>query len=130
MLRPNQARHPPGMHSAEAVVLTKAVSRTAEHLALTNAVLARVLGLSEATVSRLRTGKYILKMGDKETELALLLVRLYRGLDAIVGGDGEAGRSWLCSHNLALNGTPLNLIQSINGITAVVMYVDAQRARI
>ena len=40
-----------------AAVVTKAVLRAAERLGLTNKVLASVIGLSEATVSRMRSGE-------------------------------------------------------------------------
>lgn len=69
-------------------------------------------------------------MTGKEAELALFLVRLYRGLDAIVGGDVDAARSWLRSPNTALSASPIDLVQTIGGITSLVMYVDAHRARI
>jgi Protein of unknown function (DUF2384) len=55
-------------------------------------------------------------------------VRLYRSLDAIVGGDDAVAASWLKNHNTALNGEPLALIQTISGLTNVVAYLDARRA--
>ena len=81
--------------ASEATVLTKAVLRAAEHLGMTNKSLATVIGLSEATVSRMRSGDYTLQRGQKSFELAILFVRFYRSLDAIVGGDQEVARAWL-----------------------------------
>ncbi len=113
----------------EAAVLAKAVARLAGHMELTNAILARVLGLSEPTVSRLRNGAYGLQRGTKPFELAQLMVRLFRGLDAITGSDDAAARSWLRGPNTALHGQkPIELIQTIPGLMAVVSYVDARRA--
>ena len=118
------------LNTTEAAVLTKATGRIAEYLDLTNAALARVLGVSEATASRVRSGAYALKTGSKEAELAVLLIRLFRGLDAIVGGDMTAARSWFRTRNLALLGIPAELVQTVTGLTASVAYVDALRARV
>jgi hypothetical protein len=80
---------------AEAALLTKAALRAAEQLGMANKSLAAVIGVSEATVSRMRSGAYTLQRGQKSFELATLFVRFYRSLDAIVGGDQEVARAWL-----------------------------------
>jgi Protein of unknown function (DUF2384) len=108
-------------------VLSKAVVRAADHLGLTNK-LADVLGLSEPTVSRLRKGHYRLQRGAKPFELAQLLLRLFRSLDAISGSDDGASGSWLRSDNRALAGRPIDLIRSITGLTDVGAYLDSRRA--
>lgn len=117
----------PGERSA---VISKAVSRAADLLGLTNAALARTIGVSEATASRLRAGNYMLEPGTKPYELALLLVRLFRGLDAVVGGDEASLRSWMVTANQALRGVPRDLVQTAAGLVAAVDYVDAARARV
>jgi transcriptional regulator with XRE-family HTH domain len=109
-------------------VLSKAVVRVADHLDLTNRLLAEVLGLSEPTVSRLRRGRYRLQRGAKPFELAQLLLRLFRSLDAITGSDDEASRSWLRSDNRALSGRPIDLIRSVTGLIDVAAYLDSRRA--
>ena len=114
--------------SDQSRVITQAVRRTADHLGLTNTVLAQILGVSEATVSRMGAGTYRLRVGDKPFELAVLLVRLYRSLDTIVSGDDEASRAWLRADNSALGEQPLALIQTISGLTNVIGYLDARRA--
>ena len=112
----------------EAVLLTKAVLRAADRLAIKNAALAKILGLSGPTVSRMRNGKYRLERGQKPFELAALLVRLYRSLDGIVGGDDHVAADWLTNKNTALDGVPLELIQSVSGLANVIHYLDARRA--
>ena len=114
--------------SDEAILLTKAVLRAADRLAIKNAALAKILGLSGPTVSRMRNGKYRLERGQKPFELAALLVRLYRSLDGIVGGDDHVAADWLTNKNTALNGVPLELIQSVSGLANVIHYLDARRA--
>jgi hypothetical protein len=112
----------------KAAVLTKATLRAAARLGLTSKALATVIGVSEATVSRMRSGDYTLQPGQKPFELAVLFVRLYRSLDAIVGGDDAVASSWLKNRNTALDGEPLTLIQTVPGLMNVIQYLDARRA--
>jgi Protein of unknown function (DUF2384) len=109
-------------------VLTKAVLRAAELLELPSNVLARILGVSEASISRLVGGSRTIDPTSKEGELALLLVRVYRSLDALVGTDATQRKAWLQSPNRALNGRPVELLQRADGLVGVVAYLDAMRA--
>ncbi len=111
----------------EGVVLTKAVLRVAKALDLSQRNLARILGVSEATVSRFLTSAHLLPT-RKEGELALLLVRIFRGLDALVGGDERKIRTWFHSHNLHLGGVPAERVQTVEGLVDVATYLDAMRA--
>lgn len=112
----------------QAVVVTKALIRAADKLDINNTKLASVIGVSGPTVGRMRSGAYLLEPGKKEFELGVLFVRLFRSLDAIVSGDEDVARSWLRNRNLALGKTPLELIQTIEGLTNVIGYLDARRA--
>ena len=111
-----------------AAVLAKAVIRAAGHLGLSKAALGRVLGLSQASVTRLFQGTFQLDPASKPGELALLLVRLFRSLDSIVGGEAAA-RAWLDGENAGLNGRPRDLILTPRGLVHVTDYLDAHRAR-
>lgn len=113
---------------ADGALVTKAVLRAAGRLELSNKELARILGLSESTLSRMGAGGYMLMPEQKPYELALLLVRLFRSLDSIVGGDAAAARAWLRAENSALGGAPLARIMSIAGLTETIAYLDARRA--
>jgi DNA-binding transcriptional regulator YiaG len=124
MRSPSLARQP-----EPARVLTKAVRSAAARLGLRNRELARILGTSEATVSRLGTGRTI-DPGSKEGELALLLLRLFRSLDALVGGDEAKARSWLGSENAHLGGVPAERIRRVEGLVDVVQYLDGLRGRL
>ncbi len=121
---------PAGVPDTEpATVLSKAAVRTAEQLGLSQARLAKVLGVSTATASRLVAGRYRLQADSKEWEFAVLLVRLFRSLDSIVGTQ-EAARAWLNGENRALASKPIELMQTTEGLVRVVQYLDASRARI
>lgn len=123
-----QAKPRPASAADQAAVLTKATLKAATQLGLTNKLLATVIGVSEATVSRMRSGVYRLQRGQKSFELAVLFVRLYRSLDAIVGGDDAVAGAWLKNRNVALDAAPLALIQTVPGLMNVIQYLDARRA--
>lgn len=109
------------------MVLGKATMRAAQEMALSNAVLARVIGFSEPTVSRIANGTRGIDPASKEGQLALLLVRLFRSLDPLVGGDTQKRQDWLRSHNKALNGIPVTLIETPQGLVTALSYLDGMR---
>src|SRR5689334_16311435 len=123
-----RARPQPRTAPAPDAVLSKAALRAAGLLGLSSRSLARILGVSEASVSRLAAGARTIDPASKEGELALLLVRVDRSLDALVGTDATQRRAWLESHNDALNGKPVDLLQRADGLVHVVAYLDAMRA--
>ncbi len=108
-------------------VLSKATARAAELLHLNNASLARVIGVSEPTITRVRAGRGI-DPATKEGQLALLLVRVFRSLDPLVGGDEAKRVAWMHSHNKALQGVPAKLLENPEGLVATLAYLDGMRA--
>ena len=116
--------------SRDAAVLTKATMRAAQKLGLKNRVLAAVIGLSEPTISRMSKNEFTLAPESKSFELSAMLVRLFRALDAIVGGDETVAKAWLANVNTALGDAPINLIQSVSGLVNVVQYLDAIRGKL
>jgi uncharacterized protein (DUF2384 family) len=118
--------HPATSKPQAAVVLSKAVARAAERLDISKSLLARVLGVSPPTITRLYSGTYLLDQNRKEWDFALLFVRVFRSLDSIVGNESTA-RKWLNSDNLGLNAKPIELIRNTEGLVRVVQYLDASR---
>ena len=114
--------------TAEEAVVAKAVLRAAGRLGLKNRELARILGLSEASISRLRHGTFRIRRQEKAFELAVLLIRLYRSLDAVAGGDLAVMRHWLRAPNTALEGIPLKRLFTVTGLVDVIAYLDSRRA--
>jgi hypothetical protein len=88
-----------------------------------------VIGTSEASVSRLSSGRRI-DPASKEGELALLFLRLFRSLDALVGGDDAQARAWLHAGNTHLNGVPAERIRRVEGLVDVIQYLDGMRGRL
>jgi uncharacterized protein (DUF2384 family) len=110
-------------------VLTKALVNTATCLDLPKVKLAHILGVSAATVTRLYANSYQLSPAKKEWDFAVLLVRLFRSLDSIVGGAADDAKKWLTTENKAFAGKkPVDLIESTEGLVRVVTYLDASRA--
>lgn len=110
-------------------VLSRAVLSAAERLGLRNRHLADVLGTSEASISRLQRTRS-LSPESKEGELALLFLRVYRSLDALVGGDDDKARLWLHADNDSLRGIPAERMRTVEGLVDVVQYLDAMRGRL
>src|SRR6516165_7655691 len=110
-------------------VVANAVLAAANRLRLRNRHLAAVIGSSEASVSRLQHGRG-LDPDTKEGELALLFLRLYRSLDALVGGDDDKAHEWLFAENAHVTGVPAERIKTVEGLVDVVQYLDAMRGRL
>jgi hypothetical protein len=110
-----------------ALVLGKATIRAAQALFMSNAALSRVIGFSEPTIGRIAAGRGI-DPKSKEGQLALLLVRVFLSLDPLVGADSQKRQDWLRNHNQALNGVPLNLMETPQGLVHTLSYLDGMRA--
>jgi hypothetical protein len=119
----------PSLHPDTGAVLARAVVSAAARLGMTNRRLAQVIGTSEASVSRLSGGRRI-DPSSKEGELALLFLRLYRSLDALVGGNDHQARAWLHALNRHVGGIPADRIRSVEGLVDVIQYLDGMRGRI
>lgn len=109
-------------------VVAKALLNAAEGLGLNGKVLAEVIGVSEATLTRLKKNEATLER--KSYELSLYVIRLFRSLDAIVHGDTAARQSWMTSYNTVLKNKPIDLIKKINGIILTCDYLDSRRSPI
>jgi len=110
------------------VVLTRATLRAAELLGVARKALATILGVSPSTVSRLDDRP--LDPARKEGELAVLFVRLFRSLDALLGGDTEKARRWLHAGNRHLGGVPAQRIRTVTGLVDAIEYLDALRGKV
>ncbi len=104
---------------------------------LTRAVLnaGRALGLDQATIGRVvgRDRSSLHRRGvdpdSKAGELALLLIRVYRGLHVLVGGDPRQLKHWMHTDNRHTGGIPAEQVTAVAGLVRVVEYLDAMRGR-
>lgn len=111
------------------IILTKALKNAADYWGINNKHLGEVIGLSEASVSRLKNGQYVIDHNSKPWQLAVLFLRAFRGLDAYMGGNIENEKRWLKANNQALGGVPLELMRNVEGLSGVVQYVDYMRGQ-
>ncbi len=125
----NRVASKPAGDERHAAVIAKAFIRAGEKLNISSRVLGNVIGLSESSISRIRAGDgKLLAHGTKSRELATLFLRLYRSLDAIVGGDDSVSAQWLRNSNSAIGTAPVDAIQTVQGLIRVIDYLDARRA--
>jgi hypothetical protein len=115
----NLATRPEPQH-----VLATALINAGRDLGLTQAALGAVIGRDRTALSRGR-----LDPQSKPGELALLLIRAYRALYALVGGETAAMRHWMHTENQHTGGIPAEQIRSVQGLVRVVEYLDAIRGK-
>lgn len=114
---------------SESEVLGKALLNSKEHLGLTNTELGEIIGKDRTYFTRLRNHS-VLEPDSKEGELALHVIRVYRSLYALEGGDIEAMEEWLNTPNKHLGAIPKELLKNIQGLVQVVEYLDAMRGKV
>lgn len=105
-------------------VLAEATLNAATALGLTRTQLARVLRRDR---SRLRES---IRVDSDTGEFAVLVVRIYRSLYALVDGDTTAMKHWMSTPNRGTGGIPHEQLHSIMGLAAVVNYLDAVRGKL
>ncbi len=110
-------------------VLAKAVIRAGRELALTQTDIGMAIGQNRSTIGRYAKGAP-LKPESKEGELAALLVRVYRSLFAVMGGERDGMRHWMRTENRGTQGTPAAQVLTVPGLVRVVEYLDAMRAKV
>ncbi len=122
------ATAPESGHARELEILTKATLRAAGLLGLRNSELALIIGVSPPMITKLKRSGSLLPSNAKTIEISKIFLRLYRSLDAIVGGNDAAAAEWIRNENTALGGVPLAQISTIRGLIDVTVYLDQRRA--
>ncbi len=106
-------------------VLTRALVQAGKELGLTQAELGAVVGRDRTALSR-----GAIEPQTKSGELALLLIRAYRALHVLVGGEPRQMKHWMHTFNLHVGGVPAELVRTVPGLMRVVEYLDAIRGRV
>jgi hypothetical protein len=106
------------------LVLAKALANAGRELGLTQADVGAVIGRDRTALSRAA-----ITPDTKSGELALLLIRAYRALYVLVGGEAAQMRHWMHTDNRHLGGVPAELMRSVQGLIRVVEYLDAIRGK-
>ncbi|OOC49190.1 MULTISPECIES: MbcA/ParS/Xre antitoxin family protein [Thioalkalivibrio] len=106
-------------------VLREALVNAGKALGLTQAELGEVVGRGRTDISR---GN--IEPASKPGELALLLIRCYRALYVLTGGDVGAMKHWMQTHNHHTGGVPAEQIRTVQGLVGVLEYLDAIRGKL
>jgi hypothetical protein len=107
----------------DAQLVAEACGRAAQVLGFSRDELSAVVGKHRTSIDR--SG---LDPKTKEGELALLLLRVYRSLHALCGGDHGLMRHWMEQPNHHLGEQPpRQLLARIEGLNRVANYLDALR---
>ncbi len=118
------------VHHKEEIVLSKALCNLAKFYSLSGKDLSKIIGISEPSASRLSQGKKLISPHTKEGEIALLLLRIYRSLNAMVGNNHEKAKLWLNSQNKYFKNKPIDEMKTIPGLIRVLNYLDAMRGKL
>lgn len=111
-------------------LVTRSLMGAREGLGLTLSQLATIVGVSESAMKRYSQGNAAIS-SPKVQELALGLIRVYRALFAIVGGDKVQMRHWMATPNHHFrNRPPAEMASSYQGLAELNVYLDAMRGRL
>jgi len=105
-------------------VLAKALRNAGEALGLSQAELGEVIGRTRSSLAR------GIDPESKPGELAALLLRSYRSLFVLTGGETEVMRHWMNTANLHTGGVPREQVKEVQGLVAVTEYLDAARGKL
>ncbi len=108
-----------------ASVLSEALANAGKHLGMSQADLGAVVGKDRTAISRGR-----IDPASKAGELALLLIRCYRALFVLVGGDPQHMRHWMQTENRHTGGVPAEQVKTVQGLATVLEYLDAMRGKL
>jgi len=106
------------------MVLTKAVLNAARTMGITQIELGHIIGKDRTSIAR------GLDPASKSGELALMLVRCYRALSVLVGGDAAELKHWFTTPNSHIGGVPKDVATRVDGLVAVTRYLDAIRGKV
>lgn len=106
-------------------ILAKSASAAIRWLGLREADLT---GPLNALAARPAHGMPDLELMPEEREAALLLVRLCRALEVLVGPDQQRCQAWMVAPNLALQDRPADLLRTQEGQVTLLSYLDHMRA--
>lgn len=106
-------------------VLATALLNAGKQLDFTQADLGEIIGKDRSAISR-----GYLDPESKSGELALLFIRAYRALYVLMGGNTAQMKHWMNTLNHHTLGIPKTQAKSIQGLVALVEYLDAMRGKV
>ena len=114
---------------SESEVLATALNNLKDILNISNNDISEIIGVHRNTLRNTLNNKKI-DTKSKEGECSLLLIRIYRSLFALNGGNIDAMKHWLRTNNRHIQGVPLETMKTVLGLSRVVNYLDSIRGKI
>lgn len=105
-------------------VLSKALVNAGKALGMSQAEIGKVVGKDRTSISR------GIDPNSKTGELALLLIRCYRSLYVLVGGNADDIKHWMHTNNRHTGGIPSQQVQTVQGLNHILEYLDAMRGKV
>lgn len=107
-------------------VVAKALTNVIDEFSLSPESASQILGIDLNMITK-QSIEQCLKDSDS-LELALMLIKIYRSLYAIVGGSQSAMTHWLTTDNRDFHGhSPLEQMRCQNGLTEVARYLETMK---
>ncbi|MDP5052362.1 MAG: MbcA/ParS/Xre antitoxin family protein [Congregibacter sp.] len=105
-------------------VLGSSVFAAGESLGLSRQLVGKIIGRDRTSIDRAGIDPQ-----SKSGELAIFVIRIYRSLYALMGGDVDNMRHFMRTSNRGTGGVPLEQMSNIQGLLRVCAYLDAMRAK-
>jgi hypothetical protein len=111
----------------EREVLRKALLKACQILEITSQEFADLIGIRGASYSRFignAQDEYFIDPNSKTGEIAIMFLKIYKSLFALLGGDAKSCSIWLRSMNKSLGYIPIKLMSSVQGMANVLYYLE------
>jgi hypothetical protein len=105
-------------------VLGRSLFAAGSELGLNRTDVGKIIGRDRTSIERNGVDP-----DTKAGELALLLIRIYRSLYALMGGDRENMLHFMRTVNRGTGGLPAEQLHDVPGLVAVCEYLDAMRGK-
>jgi hypothetical protein len=107
-----------------AELLGRSTLNAGEYLGLKRGEIAEIVGRDRSSIQRKG-----IDAESKSGEFSLLLIRIYRSLYALFGGNQVNIKHFIDTHNRGTGGVPREQMRSAVGIVTVCQYLDAMRGK-
>jgi len=116
--------NPVSQHRNKSIILTEASWKAAENLGLKPEQFLKILHLQCVDMNLSET-TIVLDPDSKQGEIALILIRIYKAIFNLSGGDIEWIHHFLNSPNLLTGGIPIEQLESMSGLLSVLKTVES-----
>jgi uncharacterized protein (DUF2384 family) len=113
---------------SDRILVGRSVLQAGSRLDLSKKLTAAAIGTSTSTLYRVDKGAPL--PSGKPYENALLLIRIYKNLAALLGADQTSMRYWMTTQNQHLDQQrPIEMVQTTEGLVRLSCYLDRMVAQ-